>query len=275
MKVNSKFSATILSILIVGLIVLIGPVQALVLNLTSSVTSVILGQNINFIGEVELNSDEDIHFLILELDGPVSVACTFLPDGTKITSCNGITIDKIGGGLGYGYGYGYGDRDFKYSIDLDTTNYPKGVYKSKLIALKSDGDFSSEDGPTIEIIEAFASLQKCSVRAQGGEGVVGDTDFYGSKLNFNVPNSEAANGRGSIVAQEGRDRFSYKFEVLNVLANNNEEFVLRVRGDYRIGRESKVNEVSTLTFHKDTQEVDLINDIFSFEKLRTTLVNGC
>lgn len=281
MSTNPKVNALVLTLFLIGVMVAIGPVQALTLSLISSATNIVSGDKIEFIANVNLEEDKDVNYIVLDLAGPLSVACVFDIEGNNVTSCIGISIERIDNdsstpGYGYGYGYGYGefDNNLTYKITVDTTNYPTGIYSSNLVVLADDEEYSIE-GEEIEISSSQASLQRCSVRAEDGEGNIMGEDVYSRvKLNFNIPSSKAVNGKGSLISQ-GNERFSYSYSVVKVLENKKDEFTVRVEGDYKIGRGQKEDQTATITVNRKTKTAEVHADDFDFEDLDVTLIKGC
>lgn len=151
-KSSGKYSKTfgiLGAIFIIALLVISGPAQAFVLDLTSDKSSVSKGETVVFNASVDINSNENLPIskLVLELNGPETVSCEFNVDGTIISGCKGITIKKISGGNYLGYGYGYGEYhgygyDFgygygyngklEYEITLASDNYQTGIYSTAL-----------------------------------------------------------------------------------------------------------------------------------------------
>lgn len=145
----SKIFGIFAAILIIALLVISGPAQAFVLDLTSDKSSVSKGENVVFNASIDIDSNEDLAVkkLVLELIGPETVSCEFNVDGSIIVGCKGITIKRITNGtyLGYGYnhgeysgygynfGYGYGyNGKLEYEITLASDNYQTGLYSTTL-----------------------------------------------------------------------------------------------------------------------------------------------
>src|SRR3989338_2614627 len=159
---NSGFKAKIMSsfitALILSLLVLLGPVEALSLNLSLNTSNVEKGQTVEFTADIDIDSSEtlDIKEIILELSGPETISCKFSPEGDIISGCKGISISRIstsqfgygyGYNFGYGYGYGYNQGKLQYKITLDTSDYLAGTYTTILKANIANQSFSKSGSP--------------------------------------------------------------------------------------------------------------------------------
>ncbi|MEK6895326.1 MAG: hypothetical protein AABX48_02290 [Nanoarchaeota archaeon] len=283
MKINPKLGGLIVTILLIGTMLVIGPVQAFTMNLSSSLTQIVLGQKISFLANVVIDPDEEIDpdFFVIDLAGPLSVSCTFTPEGKNVSSCKGIHIElfsneTFGDGEGYGYGYGYGSqgKNMTFNITIDTTNFPTGTYSSELIALAGENNFSTE-GPDINVNLPVVNLQRCSVRANDGEGIVNNQTLTSKiKLNFNIPNSGAATGKGSLISQ-GSERFVYDFEITRTLENKANRFAIETEGTYKVERGVKKSQNAIITIYKNNQTATITADDFTFDDLQVTLLKGC
>ena len=174
----NKIFSLFVTVLVICLLVFVGPVDALFLGLSGfKNTPYDYGETVNFIGRIDINSNErvDLQSVGLEVNG--KVICTFDVSGNKISGCFGVNISlssnnanfgygygygnfnvgwngsnsssKAGNynGYGYGYGYGYGgDGGLVYNISIET---PKGslkvpgVNEMKLVARTSSQLFNS------------------------------------------------------------------------------------------------------------------------------------
>lgn len=168
---RNKLLATTLTIFLLAILIVSSPANAFILSLNSDKATVDTGEDVVFNADININSNTDknlpVYQLVLELDGPEHVSCEFRPDGTIISGCKGITIERIGGpsvGYGYGYGYYYGflynfgygygyNGQLNYKITLHTDDYLAGEYSTKLYAY-IDGKVFSQTGQTLTINEA-------------------------------------------------------------------------------------------------------------------------
>lgn len=160
---NSNLKSKILSFLITALVlfllILSGPASALTLNLTSNISNVQKGLNVEFTADIDIDSGEilDIDYILLEFSGPDNILCKFDANGAVISGCSGITISKtssptFGYGYGYNFGYSYGYTNGKlaYKIILDTANYQTGTYTS-ILTVSSGSQLFSKQGPNLTI----------------------------------------------------------------------------------------------------------------------------
>src|SRR3989338_7631852 len=195
---KDKITAYILSTAIVVLLIIACPAQAFFLNLEANNSFVNQGETIAFTAEIEISSQEilPIDSLILNIQGPETMSCEFLPNGEKISTCAGITIIEIqdspfGFGYGYGYyldesynfgyGYGYGysptSNKLIYEIKLDTSNLSPGNYASELSAKIKNKIFSkrgqeiaiTQNSPTLPITQQSNSEGACRTDWQCSE----------------------------------------------------------------------------------------------------------
>ena len=177
-----KIIAGILTFIILGLIIFVGPAKAFVLELNTDKNSLIKGEKIIFNASIDIESVDKylpIKTLKLNLHGlsPLTSldVCEFDIDGKPISGCDGMIIKKIseanaygygygygydnsygygydfGYGYGYGYGYGQGESELTYEITLDTINYDAGDYESWLETVIGNQIFKSKDKPTFTI----------------------------------------------------------------------------------------------------------------------------
>ncbi|MFA7707674.1 MAG: hypothetical protein WCX73_01880 [Candidatus Pacearchaeota archaeon] len=160
-KYSSKIIASALTIVILGLLIISGPVlQALELQLSNpSYDSVQKGEKINF--EFTLKQDKDNE----NLNGNINLFldnnkfCEFDKSGNIVSGCTGINITEIsaldymvnpgtygyGYGYSYGYGYGYGyeywDDEvysytlYTYNIEIDSEYFSQGNHSVYLTAI--------------------------------------------------------------------------------------------------------------------------------------------
>ena len=152
---NPKTVSLLITLFVIGLLLVVGPVNALNLTLNDfSSTPVERGSPTSVIAEIEIRSDEvlDINEISFILDGVSGEAlgknysCDFDVSGSKISACNGFTIESLsntalfgygygygyGYNYGYGYGYGYSNGVLRYKITLDSLNFETGKYSSHL-----------------------------------------------------------------------------------------------------------------------------------------------
>ena len=147
---SKKVVAGSISIVILSLLFLAGPVQAFVLGLSSvGDSSVERGENLTFMVSVDIeNVDKflpvkNLSLVTVEaLPSIVADVCIFDVDGNILSGCEGMQIFPVrvsyssafGYGYGYGYSYGYG-YDFGYDYGYDngySYGYGSGYGKARL-----------------------------------------------------------------------------------------------------------------------------------------------
>ncbi len=143
----SKVLSGFVTVLVVGLLVLLGPVNALQLSLSglNSNTPYIAGEKISFTGKIDIETNErpEVRNVSVMING--EEACTIDIWGWVLHGCEGVTVTlkeyatSFGYGYGYnvfnggngsyeGYGYSYGYHQGKspgyisYNITIDTPN---------------------------------------------------------------------------------------------------------------------------------------------------------
>src|SRR3989344_2441357 len=103
-----KLTSAGVTLLVIGMLVFVGPVDALFLKLDGfKNTPYDYGEIVNFIGRIDIKSNErvDLQSVGLEVNG--KVICTFDVDGNEISGCSGVNVSLISKTTGFGYGYGY------------------------------------------------------------------------------------------------------------------------------------------------------------------------
>ncbi len=164
------------AILIIALIIISGPASAFTLNLNFDKASVNRGESVVFTASVDINSNENLPVskIVLELSGisgGENALCEFKVDGTILSGCKGISIQKIGTGnyengygygnynsYGYNFGYGYGyNGKLEYKIILYTADYATGTYSTLLKAYIGSEVFS-KSGNNLTITESSSSI---------------------------------------------------------------------------------------------------------------------
>lgn len=273
-KINPKLIAVGLTSVVVLLLILAGPVQAFVLGLSVDDTQILVGDSLIFLAQANLEVGEsaEVNAFVLDLSGPVSISCTFFPNATKITSCIGMNIEKI---EDYNYGYNYNLEDLYYNITLNTENYPTGLYQTELVAIKED-EVIHIQGPEITVSDKEVFLEKCSVRSNNGEMVLlGDNFGENNKMNFNIPKATAVKGSGSLTAQYEGTRFSYSYDIKDILSSDKGVSTILVNGEYKVQRGDKVVEEATIYLNKNEKSVNIIGSDFSVNYMDVNFIEGC
>ena len=289
---RNKVLALTMTFGVLATLFFIGPIRAEIMNIFIEQTDVQIGDQLSFIVSmiVEEKDMTNVSYFIVDLAGPLSITCTFDTEGNKISSCVGVDIIKLtndtidfnhGYGYGYGYGYctGYGDceetRNLSYQIIINTTEYPAGSYKTNFIALTDKGLVKVE-GDNINLVEKGTLLETCSVRAKDGNLQVDELDLNGNgKLNFNVAKSSAVLGRGTLIAQKSGNRFSYRFQIVKILKNNEQKALILVKGQYKIGRHNGFEENSVLELDKKNMLVNINGTSVHAQGMKVNFMQGC
>lgn len=202
-----KITSILVSLVIVGLLIMSGPVQAFVLSLDieGGNSEVVSGESfvINSVFSI-LGGDNKVpvEILSLEIFGQETRTCEFYVNGSLVNSssagCGGISIEgDSGNGLGengssygygygyykgygynFGYGYGYSNGDLKYTITMNTAGFSVGSYNSKLVSVMDNKEFSSNE----------ISFNINSVSNSGGSRTSRGNNEFNESLDFNEYN---------------------------------------------------------------------------------------
>ncbi|MBR9703903.1 hypothetical protein GOV12_00700 [Candidatus Pacearchaeota archaeon] len=263
--ISSKYISVGILLVIVCVLIVTGPANAYLVDFVSDQTVIDKGVSASYSITLDLEESEnlgDIDYLMFRLnkinDGDgIDFDCKFDSDGGIVSGCNGIEIIKVEETSCDLYGYGMG-CDLKFNIFVDTTKFDSGEYKTFTIIKFSDViDETKGNNLNIKEIKDLS----CSIRAKEGELSFDGKDYFRTKISFYIPFREAKNGEGYITGQMKRDRFSYKFDVVRILENNEDMLRAEVSGKYRIGPYNVGNELAILTFDKITDEITIVGDM--------------
>jgi hypothetical protein len=188
-NLKTKGIAGILTVVVIALLIIAGPVQGFSLGLNMNDNSVDKGDNAIFNLEINIESGEGLPVdeLVLILDGPEYMECKFDVQGNVISGCKGVVsivnTKQVSYGYGYnsgnyngygyyfGYGYGYGyssgmSNKLSYEVTIDTSDYSTGFYDTEFIAKIGSKEFS-KSGDKLKINYVY--------EGNGGSGS-GETD---------------------------------------------------------------------------------------------------
>ncbi len=291
---NLKITSAIITIAVVIVLFLTGPANAVRLQLNILDKEVVRGTNINIMSAIEIESSElvDADYIELKLTGPTNIECKFLPNATIISECNGINInilnlDEFGYGYGlmykpqerYGYGYGFKPGFLKYNITLKTNSLKLGVYKTELLLVVGERTFNLQ-GDKINIKSPLKKLDnRCSIRAFDGTFNVDSKDFSNNRIKFYISSkNNEIKGDGSLSGQKGRERFSYRFKIDEVIENNESNLIFSVFGVYRVGRngnEKNIPENAILNFDRINNKISVIGNKIKIKTMMMNFIEGC
>jgi PGF-pre-PGF domain-containing protein len=236
-----RYASIGITIAIVVMLVLSGPVSAVTLGITGlDGASPTKGDSITFTVSTKIN-DPDTYVPIenfsLKITGATSREVIFSTDGTVISG-DGITINPItvpssnqygygygyasdynlgygyGYNFGYGYGYGYGygaggaEIEYKYQVTLDTSILNSGTHQAKLYL---NTGYSSKT--SFESAAASFTVKTASKGGGSSGGGVsnqytqtqtmrnGVASFWGN-IGETIPSIEIPGATGSITVEE-------------------------------------------------------------------------
>jgi len=206
----------VLTAFVLVMLVLTGPASAWAASLSVPDTSIVQGERVEFIVEVELTQDEfdGLEKLVLNLAGPTNYSCEFDAEGNKLEVCEGMDIELISEpsfGYGYGYGYGYGQGALAYNISLNSNKLEEGNYSSEIVVV-GDGDEDATAGDDFEILAKQTGGEKVtichlppgnpdnahtlSVGADAVEAHLGHGDYLGECVVVEELSAGNSNGNG-------------------------------------------------------------------------------
>ncbi|HRZ85602.1 MAG TPA: hypothetical protein P5277_02370 [Candidatus Paceibacterota bacterium] len=284
---SSKFIKSIsllFGVTFIFLLIISAPAQAFIINLAIQNQYIELGKSTTFNVSTEVESNEklNINKFIIEINGPTDITCEFLPDGTLLNDCEGISISVVSSGnlikndnqtygdtpaqisgyysdycgeYGYGCaGYGgynsgysyYGKGILSYNVTFNSMGYSRGMYNTEF-KMVVDGKEYKKDGKALFIYDRDG-LRGCSVRAQRGDIEIKDSvgnNYNGTRnrLSFNIPLKNAVAGQGTLISQNSDSRLNYDFDVLGVLEGNKNYSKILIKGIYRTN--NKINKTSS------------------------------
>jgi len=272
--------AVTLTFLILIILLLAGPANAVIVSLDVQDTTVEKGSLMHFEAGVEVESGEFLQadYFVLRLIGPETIECKFQVNGTPISGCNGITIQKIASPNLSGYGYGFEPGEFMFNIALDTSYYSLGKYETYLQVVKGTEPLFQERGEDVHIKSppVPGGLAGCSIRAEGGNLVVETPfeEFGKGKINFHIPLGNANNGKGSLTAQKGRERISYKFDIDDVTDNTQTYATIQVTGELKIDGGPKKQETAEIYYDKIANTISVSNNL-DIQDMKITFKKWC
>jgi len=223
-------------------------------------------------------NDGEVSFINFKLVGHKTFDCQFDVNGSIIKGCEGISINKTSSSMYSGYGYGYvTETDLEYELTMDTGKFYPDTYSTFLI-VQSGNKNKKQRGSDLKIINSSPSvpIKDCSLRAKNGAASIENVDFGSSnKINFYVPVKSARSGEGYITGQKGRNTFNYKFDIDEVIENNNDRTVIAVSGKYRVGIGNYVDEKSVITLEKKKNMINVIGDNVNIVYMDVEFKDGC
>lgn len=279
---KTRVVSIIISVGIVLFLIILGPVQAFLLNISAINTIAFIGDKIFFNVSASTGSDEtqNIDFFTLNITGPKNLSCSFLPNGTLVTACPLLDIElleNLSFNFGYGYGYAAPNSLLKYKIKLTTNLFSEGNYTSKLFAITDTIIFESTH-TSFKLLRRssgneIAKIDGCSLRAKEGSSIFNNTNLdSNNRLNVFIPSKGAKNGKGFYTSQEERNRISYSFEVLNATKIGNTLITFETSGTLRFSQRGILAENATIKYFTQKELVEIKGKTFSAKNLEVTFV---
>ncbi|MBU0906588.1 MAG: hypothetical protein KKD18_04875 [Nanoarchaeota archaeon] len=271
---NKKVLSVFVTLSVILLLLMLGPVEALILHFTTLDDDIIQGEIINFEIEINIEPGEtlDLQTITLLLDGPEDLICRFLPNGTLLNSCPNVQIVQTSStNYNYGYGYeGYLPGTLKYEVNIDSTSLSPGEYVGRYLITSSTHGMESPE--QIIVIRPPESVQSCSVRASGGSAHLGEETFTNrNRLSLYVPSGKATDGRGSFTAQNG-DRISYTYDVNGASQIGPNTIRFYTSGELR-HRQQVYQETATITLNKATNKVTVDGQILDVNNMAVSFIH--
>lgn len=143
-------------------------------------------------------------------------------------------------------------KDFNIPIYIQTSAGIEKASSSDIIDILSNHDFE------IKKEKEYVPDEKCSLRAEGGSLEV-DNEIFDSKnsLSFNIPLKNDGAGKGSLIVEKERYRFSLSFEVQEIIETNSDVLVFRASGEGRLNRKELNFDNIAVSFDKLNNKVDM------------------
>src|SRR3989344_1679157 len=141
----TKAVSGIFTVLVISILVLAGPANALTLLLETQKEAVNQGSTAIFRAEIQEASLTDEDVLTFTLTGPHPITCTFDKNGEPISGCEDVKIHAKEKENNFGYGYGE-TKNYEFLVQVKTTGYEVGEYTPKLSV-----DSDSIEGSTFKI----------------------------------------------------------------------------------------------------------------------------
>lgn len=194
-KAKQRLIAGTFTTIIIVMLILVGPANAFVVNMGSfSDSSPKKGKTISFTFDIDISSQERLNITNIYLYSNEEVICVFNAKGEAVTSCEGITISKLGysnaeWGYSYGYGYGYGyngaNSKLAYNVSIDTTNFELGEYYLNLVVATSNAGSISSSKERL-VVSSFGGAEKVYFLPIEGNKKIGNSSI-GIELNLVLP----------------------------------------------------------------------------------------
>jgi hypothetical protein len=305
-RVLTKVVAMVVTAMVILIVLYSGPAEAYTLSLSTANTNVTVGEKVNLSASVKIDNSELLNISSLELklksiNPSVNISCKFLPNGTVISGCAGMTITQVEStpfGYGYinnGYGYGFKPGTLKYDIVLNTSGYAPGRYNTYINFSVGNQTFE-KTGDIINIKKAPNHIRRTipnscnfsvgqsifdkNIRGVSGSGILvaNGTAFDNEKLILTARSKGANRGEGTLTAQIKQSRFtvtrfSYTFKI-NKVVENDTTALLYLKGNYKTGFFKKPIPLETvLTLNKQTGLVSLSGDGVSLTGMQV-IYNG-
>jgi hypothetical protein len=272
---KTKIAASVISIFILIALFFVGNAQALILGFSVMNNFPMMGEDVDLMVSVEIESGEvlDVKNFTLMLSGPDNVTCLFLPNGTVISGCSGVTIVVVQTAP-FNFSYGFEEGLLKYNITLETGALSSGAYSAKFIVTTGFDSFTSSE-EQIVVVEALSAAERCSLRAVDGEVILEGIEFEYAfdRMSFALPKLGAVNGKGEFYAQGDGERLSYKFTIEDAIDTTGDLLILDVSGKIQLKWEEAMEEQAVIIYDKNSGELHLIGDLLEINGMDVTRAN--
>jgi len=294
-EVHVKVFSGVVTFLIISMIVLVGPAQAFSLRIGISNENPGMGENISFELNVNVEPGEILPLteLRLEINGPTVISCEFFPNGSKITGCDNLSIQRLDAtnftfgnrtfnftGVNFSFGYGYGyeggvEERLKYNVTLNSSILSPGIYTTNF-RVKVNHLFNIL-GPNFTIL-GDADISNISLNdlcVLSDENVSLMADFNGTITNATF--SYKVGSDWINISIPGTSPGTFDFTLNNTNYNDGDNVMVRFFG-FDIGSNFISSPIINLSIHNITRiEVshgpDGLNGWYVSEPI-FTLVNG-
>jgi len=146
-KIKTKILSGIITLSVLGLLLLSGPINAFQIILGNFEGNYNKGEYISTIAQIKITSDERINPALMNFNITVNdqVVCSFDYKGTNISGCNdrNISIELLDSSTSYELGYGYqSNLDYGYGYNYGYEAYGYGYGEYGYSQGYSDGNFT-------------------------------------------------------------------------------------------------------------------------------------
>jgi len=241
------------ALVIISILIIAGPAEALSFSITD-IPDTNKGDTLDYDINVDVLDTEMLPLqnsvlTIKKMGSFFDVfTCTIFEDGTfsctrqkgsssaPINPDSSITITRTNEGGVFGYGNFSGGR-LRFHVQWDTpVDLKPGLYGTQLVIRSGDSQFESEQ-KLFNIITPARPRDRFSIRASGRNSMVGSANWNSqNNINLFYSNVPPEQGQSNIEIQRGRDRLGISLVEPRLLANTEDEILVKYKGSGLLNR---------------------------------------